>query len=256
MSATTLVRLKRVALTTSLCTATALGLAACLPTGQDDARPRPTNTGPYADLSGSDVLNKAVTATKKATSLKIDLEMQTADGKVAAYMAVDTKGDCAGTMSIGPTGTMEIVRTGDKVYVRSDEAAIRQEVEGESKEVVDAVLEKMLGKWVESDMKDPDAATMAEFCDLDTLLSDVEANDNMAKKAGESKVDGVPTLAVTESDSGVKYTMHVATKGVPYLVKTQAVGGKEPFTMKFSDFNKPVPARKPPAKDTVKLDDL
>ncbi|MFC5805486.1 hypothetical protein [Streptomyces formicae] len=249
MSATALVRMKRTVLA-SLCTATALSLTACGPLGAAAAGTGASaDSGPYAELSGPEVLNKAVKVTKAATSLRLGVTMTTADGPVQAHLAVDTKGDCAGTISFGTAATTELIKTGDTVYLRFDEAMLRKEGEGRPKEETDAVLKTLLGKWVKDDADSGDAKDLVEFCDLDTYLGGFEANDNIARKGGESAVNGTPTLVLTESYRDEKYTVHVAAKGTPYLLKLQVAGGAEPMSMTFSEFDKPVAAKKPAAKD-------
>ncbi|MFE7777997.1 hypothetical protein ACFU5O_29685 [Streptomyces sp. NPDC057445] len=248
MSATALVRLKRIALT-ALCSATALGLTGCGTLGPDGKETREAGSGPFADLSGPEVVNKSFRATKEAKSLTLDIDMKSPDGPVKAYLAVNTKGDCAGTVSIDSAGTTELIKTGNSVYMRFDETMLRMQSKGDSKEETDAVLKALLGKWVETEADSEDARDMVEFCDLDTYLAGFEDNDNIAKKAGESKVNGASALMLTERDGEEKYTAHVAVEGTPYLLKLQVTGGKEPGSMTFSGFNKPVPATKPARKD-------
>ncbi|MEU2428003.1 hypothetical protein ABZ611_00530 [Streptomyces sp. NPDC007861] len=253
MSSTALVRMKRTAIA-ALCTATGLGLTACGPLGATVAGAgEKADSGPYAELSGSEVLNKAVKVTKAATSLRLGVTMTTADGPVEAHMAVDTKGDCAGTISFGAAATTELIKTGDTVYLRFDEAMLRKEGEGRSKEETDAVLKTMLGKWIKDDAESGDAKDLVEFCDLDTYLGGFDADSNSARKGGESAVNGTPTLVLAESYRDEKYTVHVAAKGTPYVLKLQVAGGTQPMSMTFAEFNKPVAAKKPAAKDIADI---
>ncbi|MGW2561366.1 hypothetical protein ACWCXB_19350 [Streptomyces sp. NPDC001514] len=253
MSATTLVRLKHLVLV-PLCTTVALALTGCLPTGPDHAGKSGADSGPYAELSGPEVINRGIKATKSAKSMALGIDLKTSDGPVKAYLAVNTKGECAGTVSMGATGTVELVKTGNTAYLRFDESILRDQSKGRPKAEVDAVLKTLLGKWVKEDAGSADAKDLVQFCDLDTYLEGFEANDTIAKKTGTSTVNGTPTLMLTESDRDEKYIAHVAAEGTPYLLKLQVVGGKEPGSMTFSEFNKPVAAKKPAAKDIVDID--
>ncbi|WP_351227921.1 hypothetical protein [Streptomyces sp. NPDC002133] len=257
MSATAPARLKRAALAAALCTAAGLALTACGPLGALDGGTGEENTdsGPYADLSGPEVLNRGLKATRTAKSLRLELTMRTAaDGPMKAYLAVNTKGDCAGTISVGDSGTTELIKTGDTVYTRFDEAMLRKEGEGRPKEETDAVVKMLLGKWVKDAAGGADAKDLVHFCDLDSYLDGFRANDNIARKAGESTVNDTPTLVLTETYRDEKYTAHVATKGAPYLLRVQVAGGAEPMSLTFSEFNRPVPAEKPAAKDIADID--
>ncbi|WP_432074438.1 hypothetical protein [Streptomyces wuyuanensis] len=248
-------RLKHLALA-SLCAASALALTACGPVGQaaEEGGEPTSESGPYPGLSGPEVLNKAITTTKKATALRLKVSMKTADGPVRGDLAVDTKGDCAGTLHMGTEGTTELIKTGDTVYLRFDEKMLRSQTEGSSEAETQAALDALLGKWVQEKADAEDAKDLAQFCDLDSYLEGFKADDTEAKRAGGSTVNGTPTVVLEESYRGEKATAHVAAKGTPYLLRFQVTGGAEPIDMTFSEFDEPVPVKKPAKKDVVDLD--
>ncbi|MFG3308366.1 hypothetical protein [Streptomyces wuyuanensis] len=247
-------RLKHLALA-SLCAASALALTACGPVGQaaEEGSKPAAESGPYPGLSGPEILNKAITTTKKATSVRLRFVTTTADGPVRGDLAVDTKGDCAGTVHLGTEGTTELVKTGDTVYLRFDEKMLRAQTEGSSEAETRATLDMLLGKWVQEKADGEDAKDLAQFCDLDSYLEGFEAEDTAAQRAGESTVDGTPTVVLKESYRGEKATAHVAAKGTPHLLRFQVTGGAEPIDMTFSEFDKPVPVKRPAKKDIVDL---
>ncbi|MYX14170.1 hypothetical protein GTY67_12250 [Streptomyces sp. SID8374] len=233
----------RIAVNT-VCATALLALVSC---GAD------ADSGPFGDLSGPEVTNKALTTTKKAESMRLSLHMDTKDGRMKADFSTSTSGECTGTMAIGPKGTVEIIKTGDTVYTKYDEALLRQESEGEPAEEVDATVKMLAGRWMESKASDPDTKDMIEFCDLKGLLKSVEANDTEARKAGEAKVDGKPALRLTEKEGKETHTFLVAAEGDPYILRITSKGGEEPMTLNLSEFNQPVVAEKPAAKDIVEL---
>ncbi|MFJ9681141.1 hypothetical protein ACIRP2_24270 [Streptomyces sp. NPDC101194] len=235
----------------TLCALTLLGLAAC----GTDASPAEA-TGPFADMSGPEVANKALKTTKKAKSMKIAVDMKTADGPISAHFAMSTSGACTGTMSMGPAGSMEIRKTGDTLYTKFDEAMLREQSKGEPAADVDAAVDLLAGHWMKSKASDADNKDMLEFCDLGALLKDFETNDNAARKSGETTIDGRRALRLTEKDSEGTYTMLVATEGAPYVLKVDSKGGKEPMTMRLSDFDEPVVVKEPAAKDIVDPDKM
>ena len=89
--------------------------------------------------------------------------------------------------------------------------------------------------------------------DSDTMLAGFEGGPNLARKGKTTTVDGKPAITLTETDGDETYTTYVATEGKPYILKMVIKGGKEPGTVKFSDFDKPVDA-KAPTGDIVDLD--
>ncbi|WP_338672328.1 hypothetical protein V1460_04790 [Streptomyces sp. SCSIO 30461] len=252
-------RLKRTgaALLTTTLTAAALTLTACLPSGAEGktrAGASAEKPGPYAGLSGAELLNKSFKATKRAKSLTLQVDTRTADGPEKAYLSVSAKGDCTGTVSLGTAGTTEFIRTGGTVYMRFDEVMLREQVKGMSDEETEAVMRTLRGKWVEYDADADDARDLVELCDLDSHLGALVPDDNVARRAGESTVNGTPTVVVTEQDGREKYTVHVSAKGIPFLARIETTGGDDPGTITFSQFDEPVVARKPAAKDIADID--
>ncbi|MFC8505832.1 hypothetical protein ACFU3J_10870 [Streptomyces sp. NPDC057411] len=249
MSAT--VRLRRTALVSALCAAVALGATACGPFSGDKAdAAKPA--GPFGDLTGPQIANKAIGATKSADSLTLDVALKTTDGPIKAYLKTDVRGRCAGTMTVGATGTAELVKPDDKsVYLRFDEAFLKEQAKGESAEVQAAVLKELKGRWMKTDAKDPDAKDSLELCDLKSLLGQFQQGANLAVKGKETTVGGKKALMLTQAFDDEKTTLYVATEGKPYLLKIVTAGGKEPGTISFSDYDKPVEAKAPPAKDVV-----
>ncbi|MFF8832607.1 hypothetical protein [Streptomyces sp. NPDC015131] len=253
MSATTRRALK-VSLVAALCTSAALGLSACGPTGTAGAASG--KEGPFPGLTGPQIADRAIKATKSATSLTLDADITDKEGRTKTFMALDTKGECAGTITENTTGTLEILRTGGLAYLRFDEAFLRDQSEGSSPEETAAVLKTLQGRWVKADTNDPDVKDGLAMCDLDTLLSGFETGGNAARRGAETTVGGKKALTLTEKDGATTYKIYVATEGEPYLLKIDIAGGKEPGTMSFRDYGKPVPAKKPAAKDVVDLDAL
>lgn len=253
------------ALATALCAALAAGAAACGPssttgtgagtgttgTGPGTTSPATTPGGPFADLTGDRIADKALAATRNARSLTMDISLTTADGPIKAYVSADTGGKCSGTMTVGTAGTAELIKPdATTAYVRFDEAFLREESKGESPEVQAAVLKELKGRWTKMAVSDPDARDMVELCDLKRLLSAFEGGSG-AVKGAETTVGGRKALALTEKDGAETYTLHVATEGTPHLLRIATTGGEEPMTVTFSGYGKPVTARVPAAKDVV-----
>ncbi|MCT4356501.1 hypothetical protein M5362_25560 [Streptomyces sp. Je 1-79] len=247
MTAARHTRTRRTALASALCAVVALGATACGPFS-DDAKA----SGPFGDLSGTQIADRAITATKKADSLTLDLATKTTDGPMKAYLAMDTRGKCAGTLTVGTTGTAELIKADDKdVYLRFDEAFLRAQAEGEPAEVQEAVLKELKGRWVKTPVTDPDAKDNLELCDLTALLGEFEAGTAFAVKGKETTVGGRKALTLTEKAGGETTTVYVATEGEPYILKIVSAGGEEPGTMTFTDYGKPVEAKVPAKKDVV-----
>ncbi|MEV7678235.1 hypothetical protein AB0O64_06720 [Streptomyces sp. NPDC088341] len=269
MTVTTAPRIRRGALA-ALCTVAVLTLPACGATGSDGKDPGTKKSGastsegsdrpsgkpdPFADLSGPEIVEKSFTAIRAASSLTLHADTKEDTGTVLTDMALNRKGDCAGTMSMNGEGTATVSKLGPTVYMKFDEKMLRAQGKGQPKTETDAVVGMLADRWVKTDAKAPDAKDFVGFCDLDELLGEFENGDSFARKGPLSTVNGQRAITLTETDGTSDYTMYVATEGEPYLLKI-VVKGKDAGTMLFTDFDKPVQAKVPADKDIVDLDGI
>ncbi|MET7936567.1 hypothetical protein [Streptomyces sp. NPDC005322] len=236
----------------ALCAATALALTAC---GTDDAGAKKASASPaptrIAGLTGPQIANKAIRTTKSASAITVDLDGIVDGGAMKYHMSSDSKGDCAGTMSMGGDGSVRLIKTGGTAYMKYDAAFWREQGGKDG-----AAAAKMIGdRWTRTDASGADAKDLTGMCDSDELLAGFVTGDTAARKGKATTVDGQPAITVVEKDGDETYTLYVATQGKPYLLKLVTKGGKEPGTLRFGDFDRPVDA-KAPTGDIVDLDKL
>ncbi|MFF5440650.1 hypothetical protein [Streptomyces achromogenes] len=242
----------------ALCLAAAAtaGLATGCQSGDDSAGSKPK--GPFAGLSGGQIIERSMKATTAASSLRMKGRVPDDESKgfIDIDMALDKQGRCAGTLSMDGQGKADMIRSGGTVYMKYDEKFLRAQSEGESKEDTDAAVDMLAGNWTKMAATGQDAKDIASFCDLDTILGDMKDGDDAATRGKTTKVDGKPAIVLHEKDGGDDYTAHVATEGKPYLLRIDSgAKAKEQIHLAFSDFDRPVPASKPTGK-VVDLDAL
>lgn len=247
--------MRRTALVALCLTAAATaGLTGCLP-GQNNASDKPK--GPFPGLTGGEIADRAMKATTGAGSLRMtgDVPDDESKGTIHIDMALNKKGECAGTLGMGGQGKADLIKSGDTVYMKYDEAFLREQGKGESKADTDAVVAMMAGKWTKMSATGKDAKDIASFCDLDTVLAGAEDVNSDATRGATSTVDGTPAIVLHEKDGKDRYTLYVATEGKPYLLKVVSTSAKDPGTITFTDYEKPVPADAPKGK-VLDLDKL
>ncbi|GGT33903.1 lipoprotein [Streptomyces atratus] len=221
----------------ALCTVTALGPTAACDTFFDDAR----SAAPYARLTGPEIVNKALAATRGAKSVRMTVETTSPEGPVEAFVATDVRGECTVTLSMGVAGTMELVRTGGTVYTLSDAAMLRSAPASQAR--------KLTGRWVKPATGDRHAKLAERYCDRKEFLDLLASKSGTARKGKPATLDSVPTLTVTGRTDDGTWTASIATEGKPYLLRTRltdgARGNGRPLTVEFSEFDKPFTAKKP-----------
>jgi hypothetical protein len=209
--------------------------------------------GPFAGMSGDEIIDKAFAATEGAQSVRVKGDMTDGDGPLRIDVAVNKKGDCVGTLR-ADGGKTDLIMTGGSLYMRYDEAFLRAQMKGEPEQDTKAAVDMLAGKWTTTANK-ADAADIAGFCELNTLLGDETEGVSDATTGKTTTIGGVPALAVVEKDGKDTTTMYVATKGEPYVLRLVADHAEDPGTINFSDYGKPVVAKKP-AGEILNLDDL
>ncbi len=230
----------------ALCVAAAatVSLTGCLP-GDNEADSKKKE--PYADLSGGEIAERAVKATRAATSLRIKGEVpdEESGGTVRLDMALDTKGNCAGTVSIKGEGQAELIKTGDTLYMKLDEALVRSQAQGGDGMETDMVVEMLAGKWTKTSTNGADMEELTASCDLGKLLDEFDDVSSNARRGDTTEVGGAPALVLNERDGKDRNTVYVATEGEPYLLRVAVQSDKNPGDVTFTDYNKPVPVEAP-----------
>ncbi|MET9733097.1 hypothetical protein ABZZ79_21360 [Streptomyces sp. NPDC006458] len=222
------------------------------------ASPAAETKEPFAGLSAGEIADKAFEATTGARSVRVKGDMQddATGGPLTIDLALDKRGDCAGTLS-ADGGKTDLIKTGDTVYMRYDEAFLRAQMKGEPEEDVDAAVDMLAGTWTTS-AEDSEASEIGDLCDLDTLLgedADTAGGTSSATRGGTTTVGGSPALALQEKDGKESATLYVATEGEPYVLRLDNQSADDAGSLLFSDYDKPVAAQKPEG-EILDLDNL
>ncbi|MFD7262376.1 hypothetical protein [Streptomyces sp. NPDC059874] len=230
--------------TAALACAAALGLTGCSAFGP---------TGPFPDLTGSQVADKSVTALRGTTSLTVSGNVWEEGKQTQLNMQVSKSGDCKGTIST-QDGSFELIRNGEFVFIKADEPFYRGQMKDLPKEQADAAVKMLAGHWLKSKATDEDSKELATLCDLAELLKEFDDSQG-AQKGKVTTIDGKEALTLTTKTTDGTETLLVATQGEPYLLKASNTG-KEPGEISFSKFNEPVQAVAPTGKDVIDADKL
>ncbi|MFF0288328.1 hypothetical protein [Streptomyces sp. NPDC005262] len=227
--------------TATLCAVTALALTACNPVFAQQP-----DTAPFDRLTGPEVADKALTATRAAKSVRMTVGTKSPDGTpVEAYVATDIRGECTVTLSMGAAGTMDLVRTGGTVYTQSDEAMLRASSADRPRHTgTDAGVKKLTGRWVKADDTDRFTARTLGYCDRKGFLDRLAENSDTAHKGRVTTVGSLPALSLTGRAGRGTWQAAVAAEGRPHLLKLRFRTGT-PLTVEFTEFDKPFTVKRP-----------
>ncbi|WP_081239245.1 hypothetical protein [Streptomyces viridosporus] len=216
-------------------------------TAEDRKNSRKPREEPFAGLTGSEIVDRAREATTGAPSLRMkgDVPDEEGGGTLRLDMALNKQGECAGTLGKDGEGEAELIKTGDTLYMKYDEAFLRAQSEGGPEAEVDAAVALLAGKWTKMSLKSADAEEMAGFCDLDQVLGDLQDGRSEATRGKTTTVDGTPAITLEEREGEDRFTLYVATEGEPYLLRVDSTSAADPGSLTFTDYGEPVPVREP-----------
>ncbi|MFG2774802.1 hypothetical protein [Streptomyces sp. NPDC048350] len=258
---------RKIWVATMVCAATVVAVTGCSKGDKDDTKAQggtktpaasATTTkapvDPFEGLDADAIADRAVRATKGASSLhmvgdgKADGEQMTID------LALDDKGACTGNIGL-KDAKADILQADKIMYMKGDEKfwQVSAGEGGASAEEGKAMAELLKGRWMKMSKKN--AGELADLCDIKALIKEMDKDKDQRQgmtKGPDAEVDGKPAATLTKKDSkGETFTMYVAKEGEPFILKTVEAGGDEPGTIVFSDYNEPVTATAPPADQVV-----
>ncbi|MCB8902984.1 MULTISPECIES: hypothetical protein [unclassified Streptomyces] len=216
---------------------------------------------PFSGLTADEIGDKAVTATRSATSLRMTGRVVTEGQPLDIDFAVNDRDECTGVMKI-KGGTAELRKIDRITYMKGDEAFWRVSMasQGMPDAQIDPTVELVKGRWLKIAPGQAGSADLSGVCDLKSLLADLD--EDKAERRGltrgpDAEVDGTPVATLVKKKAEDETTtVSVSQEGKPYILKMVKAGGEEPGAMVLSDYDKPVRVVVPPADETVDLSKL
>ncbi|MEU9127340.1 hypothetical protein AB0D08_04335 [Kitasatospora sp. NPDC048540] len=251
-------RHSRLLAATLLCSLGLAGVTACGPAddkkSDDKKNAAPAASSPAAagldTLSAADILKKAQEASSKATSVKLDFDISAEGTKMTGSVAEDSTGNCAGKISLGDKGGLEILRNSASVWLKPD-------ADFWEKSVAPGSSKTLAGKYLSGGVEAAELKEFTAFCDMGLQLlksigkTEDGADDTAgATKGGTKQVGSETAVVVKAGDATDGAEIAIAAKGEPYLLQMVSTGG-DAGTMTFSDYNKPVTVTPPAAAQVI-----
>ncbi|MGW1254996.1 hypothetical protein ACWD5Q_07310 [Streptomyces sp. NPDC002513] len=216
------------------------------------------------DQSPQQLAAQAQSALRKATSVRIHYQDRSAAAAnsitlpTAMDLALDRRGDCAGTLTLGTRGGMvQIIKRGTDVWLKPNKAFWTAELPGARGT---AAAETFRNHYIHGSTNDMLFSGVVNACNLQDLQSAATATPPAPLKEGlATTVNGTRVVPLSFQVNGLTSTLYVTT-GTPHrLYRAAQKGPGTDLTLTFTDYNVPVPAKVPPASaslDVSKLRDL
>ncbi|MEV0369924.1 hypothetical protein AB0I10_08890 [Streptomyces sp. NPDC050636] len=245
------------AVTALSCTALLAGTAGTGSTSAD-----PDGQGDLAKKSAQQISDISRRELLAAKSLR--LRTQTSVSPTKLDLTLDRAGNCTGVISKGASGRVEIVKRGKQVWIRPDAAYWKTQLPG--REGIDAA-KRFKGRFLHGTTADAVLKRISAACDLTAFQKSAAGPDHpptpppgsptprapALSKGKPTAHEGARVLPLIKKSGPATQTLYVAIKGKHYPVKLTTTVGRESSTLLLSNYDKPVPARTPPAGKTVDI---
>ncbi|MGZ9935160.1 hypothetical protein ACXNSR_35395 [Streptomyces sp. NC-S4] len=230
--------------------------AACLLVFTGGGTARADDNG-IADDSAQAIAQASRKAMAEVTSMRMVGKVTEASGTTTLDLRFDEQGDCVGTVTPpGGAGTAEIVKRGDDVWMKLDDALLKAQVPGPA---ADDAIALINGRYLHGTTASPLLRDFAQVCDLDFFKKEFSSKppSEQLVKGPRTTVDGQPAITVTSRRAdGATGTYQVSTEGEPYLLQVRGVESGRKVDASFSGFDEPVSAKPPAPADSVDLSEL
>ncbi|MEU9120251.1 hypothetical protein AB0C96_10375 [Streptomyces sp. NPDC048506] len=236
--------------------------AAC--TGLAAAADDPDGEGDLAGKSAQQISDAALHELVAAKSLR--LRTQTSTDPTRLDLTLDRAGNCAGAVSKGQLGRVEIIKHGDQVWMKPDAAFWKSQLPGPAGAEAAA---KYRDTFLHGTTRDDFLQSLSEACDLTAFQKSAAGPEEPSSgtptpsapkptlsKGKPTVHEGTPVLPVVKKVDGVVQTLYVAIKGKHYPLKLTAEADHETGTILLSNYGTPVPTKTPAPGDTVDISTL
>ncbi|UGY93242.1 hypothetical protein [Streptomyces gobiensis] len=205
------------------------------------------------DLSGQEIADRSKKALDSAESLRLTLE-QGGDFPFTMKLALDEDDNCAGSIDRGENGSVELLKRGQVVWMKPDSAFWKHEIGGEQGDLIARLFKN---RYIRGTTDDPILAAVAAPCDMAGFRAASEdSEDSPWSKGKQTTVNGQKAMSISRQRDGTRITLFVAAKGKPYPLKVERQDAVQRGSLTISDYDKPVPDRRPSSKESVDVSQL
>ncbi|MEW1659504.1 hypothetical protein [Streptomyces sp. NPDC093707] len=236
------------ALTCGAAAVTVAAACAAAPTGDSDGE------GSLAHKSAQQISDDALHALLGARSLRLRTQSSTSATKLD--LTLDRDGNCAGNISKGPLGRVDLIKRGKDVWLKPDAAFWKSQLPGD--QGADAARTYQ-DRYLHGTTQDSFLKSLATACDLTAFQKSVAPQSPAPQSPSSPSVtlskgrptthEGVRVLPIVKKAKGATQTVYVAIDGTHYPMQLTTEVDHETGTVLLSNYDRPVPSHTPdPAK--------
>ncbi|GGU83111.1 hypothetical protein GCM10010211_56350 [Streptomyces albospinus] len=210
--------------------------------------------GDLADKTAQQISDDALHELLAAKSLR--LRSATSTDPTRLDLTLDRDGNCAGHISRGPLGRVDLIKRGKDVWLKPDAAFWKSQLPGGDGTAAARVYQD---RFLHGTTDDAFLRGLTAACNLRDFQQEVVATPEPSApppspssspsftltKGRPTTEEGTPVLPVTETTRDAAQTVYVAIEGRHYPRKLVTEIDHQTGTIQLSDYGRPVPSHTP-----------
>ncbi|WP_053163288.1 hypothetical protein [Streptomyces noursei] len=221
----------------------------------------PGDEGDLAGKTAQQISDDALHALLGAHSLRLRTASSTDATKLD--LTLDRAGNCAGNVSKGPLGRVDLIKHGKDVWLKPDAAFWKSQLPGDEGTTA---ARNYQGRFLHGTTDDAFLQSIATACDLTAFQKSVapqspapqdpsspSTSSVTLSKGRPTTHEGTRVLPVVKKVGDATQTVYVAIQGTHYPLKLTTQVDGESSTVLLSDYDHPVPAHTPPPGQTADI---
>ncbi|RSS56123.1 hypothetical protein [Streptomyces sp. WAC06614] len=209
------------------------------------------------DASAREIIDRGRQELHDARSVHMVAKVADPAGTTTLDLRFDVEGNCTGSVALPrDAGRADIVKRGEEVWLKPDDAFLRSQAPGGSGDDAVALID---GRWIHGSAGNAVLREFRDLCDLSAFqrtYASRPAGGERVAKGRPAEVAGTPAITATSASGADRSTYYVATEGEPRLLRVEGTQDGQRGSADFSDYDVPVPAATPAASESVDLSTL
>jgi hypothetical protein len=211
-------------------------------TASDSTASASAQGGALAGLSADEIARRATADLKVVKSVHVAGTVQSSGQNIALNLTLGTQG-CTGTMAIKGEGSFILLKIGQSLWIKPDDAFWKHAGGSAGSAAVDLFS----GKYVKTSAKGSSLASIGDLCNPAKFAKSFGSNMTGMSKGTTATIAGQPALQI--KDTADPASAYVTVSAHPQFLRLD--GGGSNGRLDFSQYNAPLHLNPPPASQVL-----
>lgn len=198
---------------------------------------------PLASMSAKQVLTKAVSDLKSASTFRVSGRVNE-DGGISLQLTYKHGTGCEGRLGIGSRGSLYLLVIGDVAWMKPDDTFWKMSAGSSASKVIALVG----GRYLKGSANSSQVSELTQVCDVNSLASSLASPKDIAK-GPVTTVNGQQALELKDKKKSA--TMYVTDTSSPQILQVISMQSGNSGKVYFTGYGKPVTLTPPPASETI-----